>query len=77
MTSLPWLQPVLKFFFMNILKIAAHGLYMTSMDGTSLSVLNIIFTTKFVSLPPIQFKFYKLSLGLTKNSPYQLPLTLP
>ena len=34
MNALPWIHLVLKFFSMNVPKIAAHGLHMISLDGT-------------------------------------------
>ena len=61
MTALPWLQPVLKFFFMKYLKIAARGLHIPSLYGTLAPVLNIIAAIKFGYLPPIQFALEKLS----------------
>ena len=73
MTVLPWIHPVLKFFFMNALEIATNGLRMPSLDGTLSPVLNIIFAIKFGYLPPIQFELEKLSLGFPTNSSCQLP----
>ena len=68
MTALPWLHPVSKFFFMNALKIADHGIHMTSPDGTSASVSRIIVSIKFGYLLPIHSALEKVSLGLPTNS---------
>ena len=51
MTSLPWLHPVLNFFFMNIPKIAARVLHVPSLDVTSAPVLNIIVSIKYGYVP--------------------------
>ena len=76
MTTLPWLHLLLKFFFVNVLNIAACGLHMLSMDGKADPVLNIIVATKFVSLPPIKFALDKISIGFPENSLCQLQLLL-
>ena len=75
-TALPWLYWVLKFFLMDVLKIAVHGLHMPSLDGTLAPVLNIIVAIKFESLQLIKFALDNLSLGFPTKSPLQLPLTL-
>ena len=46
--------PESKFFFTSVLNIVAHGLHMTSLDGTLYPVLNIIIAIKFGYLPPIK-----------------------
>ena len=52
-TALPWIHLLLKFFFVNVPNIAAHGLHMTSPDGISSPVLKIIIAVKFGYLPQI------------------------
>ena len=59
MNALPCLHPVLKIFFVNFPNIAARGIHMTSLDGTSDPVLNIIVAIIFGYLPPIQFTLEK------------------
>ena len=75
-TVIPWLCPVLKFFFMNIQKIAARGIHMPSLYGASTSVLNIIGAIKFEYLSPIQLLLKNISLGYPTNSSFQIPLPL-
>ena len=76
MNKLAWINSVLKFFFLNFLKIAVRGLHLNSMDGTTGPILNIIISIKFGSLPPIQFALDKMSLDFNTNSSCQLPLPL-
>ena len=68
MTALPWIHPLLKLFFMNIPKIAAHVLHMPSLDGTLDPVLDIIIAITFVYPTPIQFALDKMNLGLPTDS---------
>ena len=69
----PRLHLASKLLFTSMLEIVAHGLHVTSPHGTLALALNIIVAMKFGSLPQIQFTLDKLSLGIPKNLPFQLP----